>query len=290
MRVRVQRILQQAGLASRRQAEEWIAQGRVTVNGQEAHVGDSADPEHDALALDGRAVVISKEERVYLALHKPRGYTTSLKDRHAEHLITELLPQKYGRLFPIGRLDRDSEGLILFTNDGALAHVLMHPSGGVRKVYDVWVKGAPRRSHLERMRKGIVLDDGLAKPDRVDIIRREKDRTLLKIILHEGRKREVRRIFDSVGHPVEQLIRTRYGNISIEGLEPGRSRPLTHREVRELKALVKSEPEGANNEHGIAGARSSHSRTRYTGSTTISGHQPRNSVSHSRRGARGSNR
>ncbi len=290
MRVRVQRILQQAGLASRRQAEEWIAQGRVTVNGEAVRLGASADPQKDALSLDGRAVEISREKPIYLALYKPRGYTTSLRDRHAQHLITELLPQKHGRLFPVGRLDRDSEGLLLVTNDGEVAHMLMHPSGGVQKVYQVWVKGVPRRSHLERIRNGIVLDDGLAKPDRVDIVRREADRTLLRMVLHEGRKREIRRIFDSIGHPVEQLVRIRYGNISLEGLNPGSSRPLSNREVRELKALVKGVPEGANNEQGITRPRSPVRHTRYSGSGAISRGRSRNSVRDSGGGTRGAHR
>lgn len=238
MTIRVQRILQQAGLASRRQAEEWIRGGRVTVNGKSASLGDMADPDRDTIAVDGRPVKPSLVPAVYLALHKPPGYTTSLKDRHAEHLITELVPSKFGRLFPIGRLDRDSEGLILLTNDGQLAHALMHPSHGVKKVYHVWVKGVPRKSHLERMRRGIMLEDGPAQPDKVELLEKREGRALLQIILHEGRKREVRRIFDSIGHPVEQLIRTQYGNIALEGLDAGRSRPLTHREVRGLKALA----------------------------------------------------
>ncbi len=236
--MRVQRILQKAGLTSRREAERWIAVGRVTVNGQPIGLGALADPERDRVAVDGRPVLLPAVPPVYLALYKPRGYTTSLADRHATHLISELVPQRFGRLFPVGRLDRDSEGLILLTNDGDLAQALMHPSHGVEKVYEVWVRGVPKKSHLQRMRDGIQLDDGKARPDRVDVLRREKDRALIRVVLHEGRKREIRRIFDRIGHPVQQLVRTRYGNITIGGLEPGHPRPLTHREVRELKALV----------------------------------------------------
>ncbi len=236
--MRVQRILQKAGLTSRREAERWIAAGRVTVNGQPTGLGASADPERDRVAVDGRPVLLPTVPPVYLALYKPRGYTTSLADRHAAHLISELVPQRFGRLFPVGRLDRESEGLILLTNDGDLAQALMHPSHGVEKVYEVWVRGVPKKSHLQRMRDGIQLDDGKARPDRVDVLRRENDRALIRVVLHEGRKREIRRIFDRIGHPVQQLVRTRYGNITIGGLEPGHPRPLTHREVRELKALV----------------------------------------------------
>lgn len=236
--IRVQRIVQQAGLTSRRQAERWIEAGRVTVNGRPIMLGTLADPRRDTVAVDG--IAISKDVRpaTYLALYKPAGYTTSLRDSHAQHLITDLVPPKFGRLFPVGRLDKDSEGIILLTNDGWLAHRLMHPSHGVEKIYEVWVKGFPKRSHLERMRQGIVLDDGMARPDRVDVLRRQDDLTLLRVILHEGHKREIRRIFDSIGHPVERLVRIQYGNISVRGLEAGRYRPLTHREVRELKTLV----------------------------------------------------
>ncbi|MCL5117128.1 MAG: rRNA pseudouridine synthase [Firmicutes bacterium] len=238
MPIRIQRILQQAGLASRRQAEEWIRAGRVAVNGQRAELGALADPEKDQITVDGRSIAVTERPLVYVALHKPPGYTTSLKDRHAERLISELIPPKFGRLFPVGRLDRDSEGLILLTNDGKLAHALMHPSSGIKKVYEVWVEGIPRKSHLERMRHGIELEDGPAKPDEVVLVRKSEGRALLRITLHEGRKREVRRIFDSIGHPVQQLTRTQFGNIRLEGLEAGRSRPLSNREVRELKELV----------------------------------------------------
>jgi 23S rRNA pseudouridine2605 synthase len=236
--IRVQRIVQQAGLASRRQAEAWIEAGRVTVNGRPIALGASADPVRDTIAVDGVAISRAAHPQTYLALYKPSGYTTSLRDRHAEHLITDLVPAKFGRLFPVGRLDRDSEGLILLTNDGSLAHRLMHPSHGVEKVYEVWVKGFPKKSHLERMRQGIMLEDGQARPDRVDVLRREGGLTVLRVILHEGHKREIRRIFDTIGHPVERLVRIQYGNISVRGLEVGRYRPLTHREVRELTALV----------------------------------------------------
>lgn len=281
MSIRVQRILQQAGLASRRAAEEWIRAGRVTVNGRRIELGEAADPTEDQIAVDGKSISLEEKPHVYLALHKPPGYTTSLKDRHAQHLISELIPKKFGRLFPVGRLDRDSEGLILLTNDGVLAHALMHPSKGITKVYEVWVEGVPRKSHLERMRRGIMLDDGLARADRVDLVKKGEGRSLLRMALHEGKKREVRRIFDSVGHPVVQLTRVQYGNIRLEGLDPGRSRPLTHREVRELKALLSSKQERTEPIHERP--RSNRGGQEHRRGQGVSSATPRNPVGHTRR-------
>ena len=232
--IRVQRIIQQAGLGSRRQAEAWIEAGRVTVDGRKAQLGDQVDPEQHQIAVDGQPVTLRSAPLAYLVLYKPRGYTTSMKDRHAEHLITELIPRKFGRLFPVGRLDKESEGLIILTNDGVLAHALMHPSHGVKKVYDVWVKGIPKKSHLERMRQGVVLEDGPSTPDAVDLIARREGRALIRVVLHEGKKREIRRIFDSIGHSVDELIRVRYANIGLDNLEPGQFRPSPGPESRAL--------------------------------------------------------
>lgn len=283
--LRVQRILQRAGLASRREAETWIAAGRVTVDGRTCELGESVDPAAQKVALDGREVKIPEQDNAYVALYKPRGYTTSLKDRHAEHLISELIPPRFGRLFPVGRLDRDSEGLLLLTNDGDLANALMHPKHGVKKVYEVWVEGVPKRNHLERMRHGIELEDGTAKPDEVDIIKRKDGQALLRVVLHEGRKREIRRIFDSIGHPVQQLVRTRYGNISVIGLEPGKCRPLTNREVKELKSLVNPTPERSEHEKRSKPRQTEHRRAQHSSGEGVSSARPRNSVGHTRGGA-----
>lgn len=239
--VRVQTVLQQAGLCSRRTAEDWVRAGRVTVNGVPAQIGQRVG-RSDQVAVDGRPVGVAAAKQYWL-LYKPGGYTTSLKDRHADHLVTELLPPGLGRLFPVGRLDRDSEGLLLMTNDGALAFALTHPRFGVEKVYEAWVKGVPRRHHLERIQRGIALEDGWARTESAQIVNAEGDRALLRLVLHEGKKREVRRIMEAVGHPVEKLTRVRFGGLTLEGLEPGQARPLTRPEVRELYALVR--PEGA---------------------------------------------
>jgi 23S rRNA pseudouridine2605 synthase len=243
MVVRLQKIVAQAGLCSRREAENWISAGRVKVNDKTATLGESADPDKDIITVDGRPVQ-TRADRVYLVVNKPQGYTSSLKDRHADHLISELVPKKFGRLFPVGRLDRDTSGLILLTNDGYLAHRLMHPSYHVPKIYEVWIQGIPHRSHLARIEHGIELDDGVARPQNVQILRSEKaaDRSLMRLTLTEGRKREVRRIFEAIGHPVVELRRVAFGPLSVEGLEEGKSRPLSHREVKELYQFVEKPP------------------------------------------------
>lgn len=238
-KMRIQRVIQMAGLASRRMADEWIEQGRVRVNGETATVGQSVDPSVDQIVVDGKPLP-EKREFLYWMVNKPAGYTCSLKDRHAQHLVTELIPQDQGRLYPIGRLDRDSEGLLLMTNDGNLAFKLSHPRFQVEKIYEVWVKGVPRAHRLDRIARGIQLEDGLAKPSSVNLIRSESGTALLRMVLTEGKKREIRRLMDKVGHPVVRLTRVAYAHLSITGLEPGQARPLTHREMVELQQLVGS--------------------------------------------------
>lgn len=283
MKMRIQRILSDAGVTSRRTAEEWIRAGRVTVDGVRVTLGASADSTIDHICVDGVPLDQKSRPKVYLALNKPPGYTTSLKDRHAQHLISELIPRRFGRVFPVGRLDRDSEGLILLTNDGTLAHALTHPSSGIKKVYEVWVKGLPRKSHLQRIKHGIELSDGFTKPDEVNLIRKEAGRALMRITLHEGRNREIRRLFDSIGHEVEQLTRVKFGNISLQGIESGTLRPLTHREVRELQQLVRQGRERTERRNAIIHAPQAEHRSRYRIREDISAHQPRNSLSHARR-------
>lgn len=229
---RVQKLIAEAGLGSRRAAESFILEGRVKINGEVARLGSTADLSRDEVSLDGKP--IASTTRHYLLLNKPEGYTSSLKDRHADRLVSDLIPARWGRLFPVGRLDRDTKGLVIMTNDGGLAYRLMHPSFQVPKVYQAWVEGNPKANHLERLQRGITLDEGTAHAHNLQVIRREGDRTLIRLTLKEGMKREVRRIFQIIGHPVLELTRTRYGPLSIEGLAEGEYRPLTNREVREL--------------------------------------------------------
>lgn len=240
---RLQKIMAQAGLGSRRSCELIIADGRVTVNGLTARLGDKADPSEDRIEVDGRPLVlpgkVPKEDHyVYVALHKPRGVISSLEDELDEGRTTvrDLVQIDAVRhIYPVGRLDKPSEGLILMTNDGDLAHRLTHPRYGHEKVYDVTVEGRMTDAALEQWRRGVMLDGQITAPAPIEILRRDKDSTRLRIILREGRKRQIRRIAAMLGHPVRHLLRERIGPLSLGDLQPGQWRFLTETEVRELK-------------------------------------------------------
>ena len=286
MSERIQKVLAHAGLASRRTVEQWIVAGRVEVNGVKAELGMDIDPTLDHITLDGRPVPLVEVQKRYVLMNKPAGYTTSLKDRHAQHLVSELLPANFGRLYPVGRLDRDTAGLLLLTNDGILAHRLMHPSFQVPKVYEAWVRGRPGTTHLERLRDGIPLDEGMAHAHNLQVVKRETDRTLVRLTLTEGMKREVRRIFQVIGHPVLELSRIKYGPLTIEGLESGRYRPLTHAEVKALQEASRPLDERAINTRRRAIGDERSSRPHHTGRLSLSTPRPR----HSFRDTRGDSR
>ncbi len=287
MKLRLQKMIAQAGLCSRREAETWINAGRVVVNGQQAHIGQVVDTLEDQIVVDGR-LLLENRKRVYLLLNKPPGYTTSLKDRHAEHLVSDLIPSRFGRVFPVGRLDKDTSGLIIMTNDGLLAHHLMHPAYLVPKVYEAWVKGIPRHAHLSRLERGIRLEDGDAHPGDMKILRVSNNNTLLRLTLTEGRKREVRRIFQAIGHPVIALKRVAFGSLTLEGLEEGRVRPLTHSEVKTLYGLVEKplNQNSRNRRDDVSHEKTKSTLTRRSqkrpSRTAISTSNAGNSVGHSR--------
>ncbi|WP_018110839.1 pseudouridine synthase [Thermus igniterrae] len=229
-RLRLQAFLARAGVASRRKAEDLIRKGRVRVNGALAVLGQRVGLE-DVVEVDGRRVVLP--EPVVLALYKPRGYTTTRRDPHAERTVFALLPPIPG-LHPVGRLDRDSEGLLLFTNDGDLTLRLTHPRYGVRKVYRVWTKeGTLAEAVCRRLERGVVLEDG---PARALSCKPAPGGALLT--LREGRKREVRRMLQAVGFSVVRLLRLRVGPIGLRGLRPGQYRRLSPEEVRALWAAA----------------------------------------------------
>ncbi len=216
-------------MASRRACEELIAEGRVTVNGAMASLGDRADPSADEVAVDG--VVISVDPtRVTFLLNKPVGVVSTASDPQGRPTVVDLVETEE-RIYPVGRLDADSEGLILLTNDGSLTQRLTHPSFGVEKEYMVSVEGRPSRGALRSLRTGIELDDGPTAPARVS----ELSPGLLRIVIHEGRNRQIRRMCDAVGHPVTRLVRTRIGPISDPRLPPGGARPLEQDELRALE-------------------------------------------------------
>jgi 23S rRNA pseudouridine2605 synthase len=229
---RVQRALARAGFGSRRACEELISAGRVEVNGRVATLGDRVDPAGDRIRVDGRRVSVDPGLR-YLALHKPRGVTTTMRDPHAERDLRRFLPRG-PRVFPVGRLDRETEGLLLLTNDGELAHRLAHPRHGVEKEYLAEVDGTPSQRQLGRLRRGVRLDDGVARALAARATGRSGGRGAVRLVLAEGRKREVRRMLDVVGLPVRRLVRTRVGPVRLGKLRAGERRDLTPEEVRAL--------------------------------------------------------
>ncbi len=229
---RLQRTLARAGLSSRRGSEELIRSGRVEVNGRPASLGDKVDPEQDEVRVDGRRVSVDPGLR-YVALHKPKGVTTTMRDRHAERDLRDFLPEG-PRVFPVGRLDRDTEGLLLLTNDGDLAHRLAHPRHGVEKEYLAEVDDSPTPARIGRLRRGVELDDGIAKAVDARSVGRAGGRFAVRVVMTEGRKREVRRMLEAVGLPVRRLIRTRVGPVRLGRMKAGELRDLSHDEVRDL--------------------------------------------------------
>ncbi|HXG52267.1 MAG TPA: pseudouridine synthase [candidate division Zixibacteria bacterium] len=237
---RLQKIIARAGLASRREAEQWILDGRVTVNGRVVReLGTRADPSKDSIKVDGKRIRPAPA-RLYFALHKPPGFVSSLRDPRGRPDLTALLSGlgEKQRVYPVGRLDFNSAGLLLLTNDGELAQRLAHPRYGVPKVYRVKLSACPTEEELGRLRKGIRLEDGMTAPARVRVVERLKKNAWVEIELREGRKREVRRMFAALGYFVEKLIRIRVGPVALGGLEPGAIRRLTPAEVRELRRAV----------------------------------------------------
>lgn len=246
--VRLQKVLARAGVASRRAAEELIVAGRVSVDGEVVReLGRRVDPETAVVHVDGMRVVL-RDDMVYLALNKPRGMLSTMEDDRGRPCVGDLVAglaaadagvgSAHGRLFHVGRLDADSEGLLLITNDGELGHRLMHPSYGVPKTYLAEVKGRIPRDLGKRLRAGIELDDGPVAVDRFRLVDSVPGRSLVEVVLHEGRKHVVRRLLGAVGHPVRRLVRTAVGEVRLGRLKPGQLRRLTQAEVGALHKAV----------------------------------------------------
>ena len=227
--IRLQKVLAQAGLGSRRVCEDLIERRRVRVNGEIADLGRRVHPEVDVVEVDGAQIGV-RPGLVHYLLNKPAGVITTASDTHGRPTVVELVPAE-PRVFPVGRLDGDTEGLLLLTNDGDLAHRLTHPSYGVDKEYLVEVEGNPHRGVVRRLREGVELDDGITAPAKVAVLGDH----LLRITIHEGRNRQVRRMCEAVGTPVVRLVRTRIGPLSDRTLAPGEWRALTQDEVRALE-------------------------------------------------------
>jgi 23S rRNA pseudouridine2605 synthase len=229
---RLQRALARAGFGSRRAGEDLIRGGRVTLNGKVATLGDRVDPRRDVVAVDGSTVNLDPDVR-YHAFHKPAGVVSTMADTHDRPDLRGFLPDG-PRVFPVGRLDADTEGLLLLTNDGELANRLTHPRYGVEKEYLAEVNGSPGERHVARIRRGVDLDDGLARAISARVVARSGRRGALRLVIAEGRKREVRRMLDAVGLPVERLVRLRVGPVKLGSLPAGDVRDLTPDEVRAL--------------------------------------------------------
>jgi 23S rRNA pseudouridine2605 synthase len=237
--VRLQKVLARSGIGSRRVSEELIAGGRVRVNGEVADLGRRVDPDRDLVEVDGIPIGTA-QGLAYLLLHKPRGVISTASDPEGRRTVVDLVPPE-PRVVPVGRLDADSEGLLLLTNDGVLAHRLTHPSFGVDKEYLVEVEGRPGPAAVGRLRRGVELDDGPTAPAKVAVI----GTSLLRITIHEGRNRQVRRMCEAVGHPVVRLVRSRIGPVTDRSLKPGRWRVLEQTEVRALERAAIAAPPAA---------------------------------------------
>ncbi|WP_066175394.1 pseudouridine synthase [Bacillus marinisedimentorum] len=235
---RLQKVIAHAGVASRRKAEQLISEGKVKVNGKTVTELGTKVGGNDRIEVEG--VQIEREEPVYYLFYKPRGVISAVKDDKNRKVITDFFPEIEQRIYPVGRLDYDTSGLLLVTNDGEFANHMMHPRGQVDKVYIAKVKGIPDKEALNTLRRGVKLEEGKTSPARVKIksIDRKKQSSIVELVIHEGKNRQVRRMFEAVGHEVSKLKRERYAFLDLKGLNPGEFRPLTPHEIKQLLHLA----------------------------------------------------
>lgn len=235
---RIQKVMASAGVASRRHCEAMIAAGLVKVNGRVVtEPGTKVDPQKDKIQVDGETLRLSPR-KYYLLMYKPRGYVTTMSDEKGRKQVTDLLKGIMVRVYPVGRLDYDSEGLLLLTNDGELTFALTHPSHLVHKTYLVRVEGIPKKDQLEQMSKGLKLEDGPTAPAQVRLVGQHDGNALVEVTIHEGRNRQIRRMFEHIGYRVLRLKRIKIGDLSLETMRPGEYRHLSELEVSQLKALA----------------------------------------------------
>jgi len=232
-KIRLQKYLAQCGVASRRKAEEYIRDGKVRVNGLiVTELGVKVSPD-DRVEVDGKPVK-PENNKVYILLHKPRGYVTTVSDPEGRKTVLELVQGINERVYPVGRLDYDTSGLLLLTNNGDFANLLMHPRHEILKVYIATVKGKPTDEAIERLKTGVRIDDYVTAPAFVKVLNYYENKTKLEITIHEGRNRQIRKMCEKIGHPVIRLKRIAYGNLELGGLKPGEWRFLTDKEVKQL--------------------------------------------------------
>lgn len=239
-KIRLQKIIADAGIASRRKAEEIIADGGVTVNGKRAVLGDKADPFKDRIVVAGREIKpVKNAKKYYIMLHKPRGFITTMSDEGGRKCVASLVEDVNARVFPVGRLDRDSEGLLLMTNDGDFANMISHPSTHFPKTYRVTVHPRMTEEQLTKLTTGIVIDGRLSMPASVRVVTSEQERTVLEIVLEEGRNRQIRKMCEALGLETARLKRTAIGPIRLGMLQPGKWRELTAEEMKSINAYQK---------------------------------------------------
>lgn len=243
-KIRIQKIIAESGYCSRRKAEELIAQGRVKVNGHPCGLGDKAMPGKDLISVDGENIYVPKKKQMYyIMLHKPRGYVTTMSDELDRKCVTDLLKDVPDRVYPIGRLDKNSEGLLLFTNDGQFANDIMHPSKHISKTYRVTVRPDVSDDQLVELSEGVVIDGRKTQPCTVLVLDKQPGRVVLQMTIHEGRNRQIRKMCEAVGLEVARLKRTSVGPVKLGMLKPGEYRELKPDELRALRnALAKATP------------------------------------------------
>lgn len=234
MKERIQKIIAESGLCSRRKAEELIMQGKVTRNGRPAHIGDKADVKNDRIAVDGQ-VINERSTFRYLMLYKPRGYITTLSDEKGRKCVADLIRNIPQRVYPVGRLDVNSEGLLLLTNDGEFANRMMHPSCEVSKTYRVTIRPSLNEEQAAALASGINLDGKMTKPARLNVLSEEPGRVVIELTIHEGRNRQIRRMVEALGLEVVRLKRISEGSIRLGMLRPGEYRDLTGKELEAIK-------------------------------------------------------
>ena len=232
--IRLQKYLADCGVASRRKSEELIEQGKVRVNGRVAAIGDKIDPKHDSITVSGKKIVRQKTHS-YIMLNKPRGFITTMNDEMDRKCVAQLVKDVPTRVYPVGRLDRESEGLLLFTNDGAFANAMTHPSRHVPKTYRVTVRPDVTQEQLTAITQGIIIDDGVTAPAEVRVVTKEENRVVLEIVLYEGRNRQIRKMCEALGLEVARLRRIAIGTVKLGMLKQGDWRDLTEDEVRRLQ-------------------------------------------------------
>lgn len=239
--IRIQKVLSEQGIASRRKAEEWIEQGKIKINGRPASLGQKINPNRDVVTIDGERVYFQKSsQKYYIMLNKPRGFVTTMNDELGRRCVAELVEDVPERVYPIGRLDKDSEGLLLFTNDGEFANLIMHPSHHVSKTYRVTVRPEISDAQVVRLSTGVEIDGKKTSPAHVTVLEKQPGRVVLQVVIYEGRNRQVRKMCEAVGLEVARLKRTAVGPLKLGMLAPGKWRELRPGEIGMLRNAIKA--------------------------------------------------